>query len=865
MDIAKISNESIELLSLITGKKLTKKDVTPSVLFLANLIIILIGVIYADGKVVEEEKARLKITIYKFISPKSYILELTKSIIYEVSKQQLYKKLETILKLIKPLSIPEKLLLISFGYEMSTADGYIDIRETRYLEIVGKNLGIKPQILQLLKTGFIHQENLDQKSIDKLKYLLHPARFHHLDNVFVKAASEMLNTLLLTHKQKQNRKSQMPKTIVYQRLKKFQKYRQELDNICNQTYQIVAASAQEDLLPNTLTLEIDKISKKIQSQKFRVVVVGEFSQGKSTLLNALLGEEIQPVIEIPCSSTVTVLKYGDKKRVICRYKDGKEVEISLTEYQEKATISEIAALGNMSEELAELEIDKIFFEHPNLELCKSGVEIIDSPGLNKHPDPTAITQKLLKDSDAVIFLTNASCPLNQRERELIQSLKLQLNGNQIDWPADNLFVLVNFIDLVRSKKSRQQIRKRLENFLLGEKSIIVDESRLHLISAEAVLSGILQGEENEYFTDFNNFNKSIEKFLAVERGAVQIKQILTRISILISEGIKALEQAQKILDGEVYFSVEARIEILGKIENASRRDVKILSTTEKLKNQSIEQVADAWDKWIEGLGDSLEKKSYEWFSEHSFVWDKEKVIKDYAEEFASSLATELEGWSNREVRKIVVNNLQLLSKEVCQNLEVIRMDLKAVDCQINSSLNEQFDFAIENIQGDRLDIFSVIKLGENDKIKRASLWENLTLGGLTAGTLLMFTGVGFLPILLAGCLALIGSFFPMSGDDEDSELKIKQQVYDACFQKFERSSEEIFSRICENIAEVFYSQFKSANKVIEQAIFIYENILEQEEKSHPETQEKLELKQKKIAEKKQQFILIKNYIQTIIN
>ena len=58
MDIAKISNESIELLSLITGKKLTKKDVTPSVLFLANLIIILIGVIYADGKVVEEEKQK---------------------------------------------------------------------------------------------------------------------------------------------------------------------------------------------------------------------------------------------------------------------------------------------------------------------------------------------------------------------------------------------------------------------------------------------------------------------------------------------------------------------------------------------------------------------------------------------------------------------------------------------------------------------------------------------------------------------------------------------------------------------------------------------------------------------------------------
>lgn len=38
----------------------------------------------------------------------------------------------------------------------------------------------------------------------------------------------------------------------------------------------------------------------------------------------------------------------------------------------------------MSEELVELEIDKIFFEYFNLELCKSGVEIIDFFGLNKY-------------------------------------------------------------------------------------------------------------------------------------------------------------------------------------------------------------------------------------------------------------------------------------------------------------------------------------------------------------------------------------------------------------------------------------------------------------------------------------------------
>ncbi|WP_094671018.1 dynamin family protein, partial [Hydrocoleum sp. CS-953] len=614
-----------------------------------------------------------------------------------------------------------------------------------------------------------------------------------------------------------------------------------------------------------LISEIDKILEKIQSQKLRIAVIGEFSQGKSTLLNALLGEEIQPVREIPCSSTVTVLKYGEQKRVVCHYKDGKEAEIPLTEYQSKATISERAALGNISEELAHSELEKIFFEHPDLELCQSGVEIVDSPGLNEHPDRISITKKLLEDTDAVIFLTNASRPLTLGEQELIQTVKLQLNGNNLDLPADNLFVLVNFLDLVRNENSRQQIRKRLENFLLGEKPIIADESRLHFISAQAALDGILESEENEYLTYFNNFTHSIEKFLTVERGAVEIQQIFTKINALIAEGIKALDRAEKVLDGKVYLSVEAKVEILKKIEDASGRDLQILSTTEKLKNQTIKQAAEAWDKWVEGLGDRLEKKSDEWYSEHSLLWDKEKVIKDYAEEFASSLATELENWSNQEVKEILVNNLEILTKEVYQNLEFIRMDLQSVDCQIHSNLNEQFDFAIENIKGDGLDISSITKLGENyDDSKRGGLWENLTLGGLTAGALFMFTGVGFLPILLTGgAVALISSFFGMSPDEENPEIKIKQEVYDACFQKFDKSTREIFNRICENIAEVFYSQFKSASKVIEQAILIYENLLEQEDKVQKETQEQLKLEKKIIVEKKQELTQIKNQIEEV--
>ncbi|MHC5737693.1 dynamin family protein [Nostoc sp.] len=149
-------------------------------------------------------------------------------------------------------------------------------------------------------------------------------------------------------------------------MKKFQDYRKQVDNCCYQLFQIIQDCTNRGFLPHTLIEEVEEISQKVKSQQFRLAVLGEFSQGKSTLLNALLGEEIQPAREIPCSGMVTVLKYGTQKRVVCRYKDGHEEEIPFEQYQLKATISEDAALGCLSDELAHNEIDEIVFEHPDL-------------------------------------------------------------------------------------------------------------------------------------------------------------------------------------------------------------------------------------------------------------------------------------------------------------------------------------------------------------------------------------------------------------------------------------------------------------------------------------------------------------------
>ncbi|HEY9632139.1 MAG TPA: dynamin family protein [Coleofasciculaceae cyanobacterium] len=861
MDTTLVGSEAVDLLSRITGQKLSQQDLTPPVIFLTDLVIVLLGVMFVDGSVTDEEKQRWQKTINRFIPPQGNGRQLTQLLSKGIRQNQVYKKLNELQTLTAPLSESERLLLIGFGYEMSAADGDMDAREKKYLEAIANRLGINPRHLAVLEAGFTHQGTVETAALDEVQFLLAPARFQELETIFVKAASDMLAALPA---KPEHKGTQHHLALSYGQLKEFQTYRKQLDSLCYQVFHIIQDCNNHDFLPQTLAEEIGKVSRKLQSQRFRVAVVGEFSQGKSTLLNALLGEEIQPVRAIPCSGTVTVLKYGAHKRVICRYQDKRQEEISFEQYQVKAAISEEAALGSLSDELVQSEIEEIIFEHPDLDLCRSGVEIVDSPGLNEHPDRTAITQQLLKGTDAVIFLANASRPLTQGERDLMQDLKVQLNGGRTDEPAENLFVAVNFMDLLRREKDRQDVRQRLERFVQGQ-NIITGENRVHFISAQAALDAILAGTKDEYLKAFQSFTQSIEKFLAVERGSLEIKQAVTKITALIQEGLDGLQQAEKVLDGNVNLSEAEKQRIVEQIGEASGCDVRILHLANQLIEDSIQEAAKSWDSWAEGLEDRIAAKSAEWYSECSPVWDKEKLIQDYADQFTRSLSAEIDEWWNRPIRDIILKqNLETLDSKIRQEVEAIRSNFQMLDHQISTNLNEQFSLITVGKGADVLGIASAINPNESEDGSGSGFMGGLGAGGLTVGALFVFTGLGLVPLLLAGgAAAAIGSFLFGGPSEDELHSQIKQKVYDLGFEKFNESVEETFKKVEANIVLLFDNRVESASEVIKLAISLYENLLEQQEKVHKETLEQRQAEKAWIFQKRQELEQVQKNIEAI--
>jgi uncharacterized tellurite resistance protein B-like protein/GTPase SAR1 family protein len=862
MDTSLISPKTVELVSRLTGQRLRQEDISPPVLFLGGLVTVLLGVIYADGTVGAEETQRLRATLTELIPANNSLRQLVMAMVKGVRDQQVYKKLTELLALTSCFSEEEKLLLISFGYQMSAADGTIDKREKEYLKIIANRLGIEARFLNVLEASFSNQAISDTAALAEVHSLLNPAQFQSLDSLFVRAASHIIEHLPEKPKQQKNQKLSVSS---YQELKKFQEYRKQLDTVCNKLHLTLVDGSDRNVLSPNLTEEVTKISRKLQSQRFRVAVVGEFSKGKSTLLNALLGEEIQPVRDIPCSGTVTVLKYGSQQRVICKYNNGREEEISPEQYKDKASISEEAALGSFGGEIVNSEIKEISFEHPNLELCRHGVEIIDSPGLNEQAERTLVTEQVLKTTDAVIFLTHAHMVLTEKERELLLYLKKELNPGKDDEPAKSIFVLVNFADLLRGEERRNQVRQRVETIVKSQNSI-AGENRIHLISAQSALEAILDGTENEYVKSFQDFTKSLEQFLTVERGAIALQQSASGIKQIINTGCDELTQYREMLEGKLTVSEGDKAKIFEQIAEVSGRDVKIKLLADELMEQSVQQALESWNEWVEGLAQRLIAKSDRWTSEHSHMWSQKELTKDYSDQFVGDITQEIEDWATQKVQSILQQNMGALNSQIDEDIYAIRQEFQKFDKQLSSNLVSQFNnlAMAGNLGGIGTSGSGIAEsIGE---IEGGGFMGGLGIGAAVGAALLFFTGLGFIGVILGGLAAGAGGGLGLNFLDGDAvKAQIKEKVCELGFENFDESSQSIFDKIQERIIALFEKRIEASNGVMSKAISLWENLLEQQENRDRQNQAECEVEKVWLADKRRELEQVQSQIETILN
>ena len=171
------------------------------------------------------------------------------------------------------------------------------------------------------------------------------------------------------------------------------------------------------------------LAETLRKGEFSIVVVGEFSAGKSTFLNALMGERLLPSFTKETTATVNFLKHKDNacggEIGTVYYSDGRERTIHNTDGKELFDIvkqyasTEGKEMGiNVAEEIAHFDL---FLDSKFLE---DGVMLVDSPGLNGIADKhREITERQIERSSACIFMFRADQPGSKSDFEFLRELK----------------------------------------------------------------------------------------------------------------------------------------------------------------------------------------------------------------------------------------------------------------------------------------------------------------------------------------------------------------------------------------------------------------------------------------------------------
>jgi hypothetical protein len=191
------------------------------------------------------------------------------------------------------------------------------------------------------------------------------------------------------------------------------------------------------------------LAQRTGEGRFYIACIGQFKRGKSTLLDALLGDRVLPTGVLPITAVPTVVRYGPSRSARVRFQGGSWVDIApedLTQY-----VSEELNPGNKKGVTGA----EVFFPSP---LLVHGMCFVDTPGLGSvFAGNTAATQAFVPHIDGAIVVLGADPPISGEELALVE---------QVGRRVRDLIIVMNKAD--RTSDEDRRIAKSFTSEILGK-------------------------------------------------------------------------------------------------------------------------------------------------------------------------------------------------------------------------------------------------------------------------------------------------------------------------------------------------------------------------------------------------------------
>lgn len=425
--------------------------------------------------------------------------------------------------------------------------------------------------------------------------------------------------------------------------------------------------------------DLDVIAESVRSTRFRVMIVGEQKTGKSTLINAMLGADILPSYDIPTTGIINIVTYGDERAVVMHYlatADGerrKPVSMSIEDFGRHVVIDHNDPLANPYER-AELTWP--------LELCRNGVDIIDSPGLDEHPARTTVTLGYLGHADALLMVDRAIGGLGVPGREFLDTLARGVHGH------DDIFFAFNRYDEVRDHEMVVSHNTRLAQPYTSR----VDRRVFHTDARTALEARTGQAPPDAVEgTGIPALEAALGDFLVRERARVKLQRPINALGHELRElrghlpdlrsvlelNEQELRARQAAQESELRLRDLERSDIVGTLDTWIREtELEIRGLARAFLQTSVEDA----ETWVEEL-DRTEKLTGNVFKL------KEQMLKAAEEIYAGlikRLTAELHAWQERKLNPYLAKRALALREKLGPRLAEYEREIDRMRAELSA-------------------------------------------------------------------------------------------------------------------------------------------------------------------------------------
>ena len=426
------------------------------------------------------------------------------------------------------------------------------------------------------------------------------------------------------------------------------------------------------------------VERRLGDSRFRLMVLGEFKRGKSTLINALLGASVLPTRVAPCTGMITVVKHGvvPAARLIPADPSAAAVPVPLDEIRHHITIRldddeplDVAA--------APSGVPRFELEHP-LPLLENGVELVDSPGLNEHATRTALALEDLPRADAVVLVLSCEQQLGHTERAFIDR---QLVPGP-DGALSNVFFVWNRFDAIAHDPEEVAALDALTHTVLTPR--LGRRVRVFRLSGRDALLGRVKPDAARLEgSGLLTFEAELARFLTVERGRAKLLGPLQMADgAIVDLRDRVLPERELLLRAPV----EALLRQLDALEprlegvRQRRRDLVLALNTRRsaLSRRLRVQLAMFGTQIRDGLPHTIDKVQVEWTGA---AWNRETVVEGLGDYLQEWLEREAARFEDQEVRPTLEREARELDALLEERLADILDELDA----LRSELHPRFD------------------------------------------------------------------------------------------------------------------------------------------------------------------------------